>query len=637
MIKRIYISIVCFIIFSSSYSQQWQSDLVFYTDDGKLVYIRDSEGNTIPDFSYAGYKNGNDTIPFVPVVKTISPIAGDNTLHIQSALFEVGLMPINSDGIRGALLLNTGTYEIKGTINLGFDGVVLRGSGDGSDPASNTILNATGNSPNQRTVLIAGGGASTKWREQVSGTKTNIITDTILVGESQFEVENIASYKVGDNIIIFHPGTDGWLQAVDYGGTHSNDPGADPSVDLPWSPNAWPIVFNRYIKEIEGNKITIDVPLFNTLVKSQSQSYIYKYARTGLKTNIGIEDLRIDIQSAGGTDESHAWQAIDLYLIEDSWVRNCTMLHFGQSAVRCNTATRITVVDCDALDPVSTIEGERRYNFNVYTASQQILFYRCNATDGRHAYVSNGTTWTSGCAFVDCTSKGAYTSSEGHRSWSMGILFDNLIELDGPRPGLNPRLLGLYNRGYYGTSHGWAIAHSVAWNCDVAKGYLIVQKPPTAQNYAIGCKGNITGKYPSAPFDEPEGYIEGANKNNLHPRSLYLAQYEERMKNIVSVKEFVHSASIPESFELFQNYPNPFNPSTTISFSLPQNSKIIVKVYNSIGKEVKELYNGYMEKGTNFLKWNGTNNHHGKAASGIYFLTVSSDLGMRTIKMMLIQ
>ena len=71
------------------------------------------------------------------------------------------------------------------------------------------------------------------------------------------------------------------------------------------------------------------------------------------------------------------------------------------------------------------------------------------------AVCPNGYSYTSGCVFVDCTSSGAYAGSEGHRRWSTGLLFDNLIELDGPRPGVNPRLLGLYNRGYYGTSHGW--------------------------------------------------------------------------------------------------------------------------------------------------------------------------------------
>jgi hypothetical protein len=67
--------------------------------------------------------------------------------------------------------------------------------------------------------------------------------------------------------------------------------------------------------------------------------------------------------------------------------------------------------------------------------------------------------------------------------------------------------------------------HSVGWNCDTATARLVVQKPPTAQNYAIGCRGVITG---DGPFSQPAGYIEGANRTGLFPPSLYQAQYLDR-------------------------------------------------------------------------------------------------------------
>ena len=98
MIKKIkYIAILSILIISNICSQDWQSNIVYFGDDDKLVYERDSLGNAIPDFSYVGYKNRNDTIPFIPVVKTISPIEGDNTSHINNTLFEIALNnPIHS-------------------------------------------------------------------------------------------------------------------------------------------------------------------------------------------------------------------------------------------------------------------------------------------------------------------------------------------------------------------------------------------------------------------------------------------------------------------------------------------------------------------------------------------------------------
>ncbi|MBK7629541.1 MAG: T9SS type A sorting domain-containing protein [Ignavibacteriales bacterium] len=633
--KRLNINKVLFtsLILTLSVTAQttWESTRVFFEND-KLKYTSDAEGNKIPDFSYAGYKNSEVEIPFVQSVLTISPIVGDNTLHIQTALNQVAALPPNSDGFRGALYMEPGIYNVYGTIRLNISGVVIRGAGDGDDSTSNTIIVGRENNPAQRSIIIAGGGGTSKWFDQVSGTNKNIISDTVFVGDKEFYVEDSSPYSVGDNIIIFHPSTDSWLLSIQYGGTHYTESGAEVGVDLPWVPGQENIVYNRYITAIDANKITIDAPVFNTLFRSLSQSYIYKYARSGIVTNIGVENLRIDIETAGGLDENHAWQAIDMYQIEDAWVRNCTMLHFGQSAVRTNTATRITIDSCNALDPISTIEGERRYNFNVYTASQLILFKNCSATNGRHHYVSNGYSYTSGCVFLDCTSSGAYTSSEGHRRWSQGLLYDNVVDLNGPRAGLNARLLGLYNRGYYGTSHGWSVAHSVAWNCDVANGDLIVQKPPTAQNYAIGCSGaRITGQYPPAPFNDPQGFIEGSNQLGLNPRSLFLAQLEDRL-SATSVENFNYNKNDGSQYSLFQNYPNPFNPETTISFSILNEEKISISIQNILGEKIAQLVDEVKPKGLYSINFNGQN-----LSSGVYFISLEAIQFHQTKKMILIK
>ena len=105
------------------------------------------------------------------------------------------------------------------------------------------------------------------------------------------------------------------------------------------------------------------------------------------------------------------------------------------------------------------------------------------------------------------------------------MLYDNIVESDPNKDGIT--LLALYNHGDYGTGHGWGNAHSVAWNYDVGTGRGLIQRPPTAQNYAIGGAGTFAGKKPPAPFDHPEGHIEGVDKPGLVPESLYERQLAE--------------------------------------------------------------------------------------------------------------
>ena len=89
----------------------------------------------------------------------------------------------------------------------------------------------------------------------------------------------------------------------------------------------------------------------------------------------------------------------------------------------------------------------------------------------------------------------------------------------------------------------------------------------------------------------------------------------------------------PNSFTLSQNYPNPFNPSTTISFSLPEKSRITLKVYDVLGRVVEVLTDGVMNSGIHKINFDGK-----KLASGIYIYSLSSDIGgMISKKMVLIK
>jgi hypothetical protein len=89
---------------------------------------------------------------------------------------------------------------------------------------------------------------------------------------------------------------------------------------------------------------------------------------------------------------------------------------------------------------------------------------------------------------------------------------------------------------------------------------------------------------------------------------------------------------IPVQYKLEQNFPNPFNPSTTIKFSLPNATKVILSVYNSMGQEVSKLISGDMNAGVYSTIWNASG-----FASGIYYYRITTNNFIETKKLLLLK
>ncbi len=99
----------------------------------------------------------------------------------------------------------------------------------------------------------------------------------------------------------------------------------------------------------------------------------------------------------------------------------------------------------------------------------------------------------------------------------------------------------------------------------------------------------------------------------------------------------IHDMKIPNEPMLMQNYPNPFNPSTTISYQIPGNGLVTLKIYDILGNEITTLVNGIMKPGYYTSSFYGS-----KYASGFYIarLTVrmnESKPYFKTIKMLMIK
>ena len=91
------------------------------------------------------------------------------------------------------------------------------------------------------------------------------------------------------------------------------------------------------------------------------------------------------------------------------------------------------------------------------------------------------------------------------------------------------------------------------------------------------------------------------------------------------------------TFKIDQNYPNPFNPATVINYSIPKEVAVSIKVYNSLGKEIKTLENGYKSAGLYSIIWNGDDNSGNKVSSGTYFYRITAGEFTQIKKMILLK
>jgi hypothetical protein len=92
------------------------------------------------------------------------------------------------------------------------------------------------------------------------------------------------------------------------------------------------------------------------------------------------------------------------------------------------------------------------------------------------------------------------------------------------------------------------------------------------------------------------------------------------------------TSDIPTAFTLAQNYPNPFNPSTKIQFSVPQQSNVLLKVYDMVGQEVATLVDESKPAGTYIVHFDAS-----RLASGVYCYRLTTSSQALTKLMMLIK
>jgi hypothetical protein len=514
------------------------SPAVFPGPSGHLVYAPDAFGDTVPDFSNAGYEGANAALPDTPggvqVPVKIALPPGTPQAQIQQALDQVGQMPL-VNGFRGAVLLEAGDYFLTGQLTIHDSGVVLRGRGQGPggtvlhalnpfmatdaatlsqvarydrhDPAADGVIRILGNPSGvsltgDAALPIAPGSPITPIVDLANPADTYVP-----VGARSFHVASTAGFQVGDTIIVNRPSPANWIS--DLGMTGQDG----------WQPGTMNLNSDRVITAIDpvNNIITIDAPLTQALdqryagpapINPTSQTamgWIYRYSFPGRISNDGVENLSavsefnpalanpnivvpqgspfpLDEPAGAAVPliDQHAWTFISVVASQNAWVTNVTARQFVFSAVDVQKSSKWVTVNGASnidLDGFSTTTGGHRDSFHI--GGQLVLVENSFAQGGRHDFITDSIV-AGPNVFLNDTAVGALSESGPHDRFDTGTLFDNVVVTaaasggDSQAGGLNA-----YNRGLEsGSLQGWAGSNIVFWNSRASQ--MLVEQLPGA-------------------------------------------------------------------------------------------------------------------------------------------------------------
>ena len=517
----------------------------------------------IQDFSYAGYRRGEEPIPEIagPVFNAATTYgadptgATDSTAAIQDAINAA----VTAGG--GVVYLPAGTYQVAPTgsnnfaLRIQHSNIVLRGAGVGQT----FILNTSYEMRSKSVIRIAS--PSTPL-----GTVITITAD-LDNPTRRIPVANASAFQVGDNVRMEWTFTQGWIDEHNQGTWWSEGSGPAPAEYL------------REVTAVNNDEgwIEIDVPTRYTMKTRDNAS-----VRTigGQLSGVGVESLSIGNVQHPGTafgendytvEGTAAWDCHASWLVNvsntiDSWITDvhsfqpagntstCHMLSNGISLIRC---ARVTVANCEMRRGQYGGGGGNAYMYRVQHSHDNLIVDSI-ADFSRHGFVVSHA-GTSGNVFLRCDdretkratgSTGSYetsgSGSDHHMHFSHSNLFDGCSAFN-----------SFYTASHRGTSgtipHGLTSAHGVYWNTSGSgtRYTNIVLSSQARYGYIIGTSGTRSGVSTpttgnTAPVDEVEGVGIGAS---MQPQSLYLDQVALRAQGILLFLS--EGASIPPT----EDYP----------------------------------------------------------------------------------
>jgi hypothetical protein len=518
----------------------------------------------IQDFSYAGYRAGEQPIPNVvaPIFNVTMPPYGADSTGVTNATVAIqsAINAAQSAG-GGVVFLPTGLYSVSPqgansyALQINAANVVLRGAG----PNATFLLNTSTNMRSKSIILMTGPSAAGFYS---SGAASTAISQDLPGPTREIPVTSTSGFATGQWVVVRADCTDAWI-------TEHGEPDW-----IGYGSNLRGVAYFRRVVSVSAisNTITINAPT-RYYLKIRDNARVVRLSSAPL-LNCGLENFSIgNLQHHGpgwgeddytvvgtGAYEVHDSFAIRIVRARDCWMRNLATFqpasntntaHLLSNGILINECSQLTLTNVSFARTQYGGGGGNGYLYRLQNANDCLLD-NCRATFTRHGFVLSHMA-SSGNVYHGCTEQdtGRQTGDTGSQSTSgansdhhMHFSHANLVDActaDGS--GFEARYRP------YGSAplHNLTAAHSVFWNTrGIGSGpSYAVQSEQSRYGYVIGTRGTRTGVSLSTyggtkcnPADHVEGMAQG---DSLEPFSLYEDQLKRRLGlPAVSLPAVVH-------------------------------------------------------------------------------------------------
>jgi hypothetical protein len=513
---------------------------ILYPKDWHPGFQMKKNGRTyqLPDFSYAGYRQGNEPLPtgnFAPVITL--DLTRDGSRDVSAAL-QQQIDKLAKSRERGILFVPEGTYRLDSEVKIAADGIVLRGAGPDK---TKFILK----SPEARFVI--------GYRDSLVYKSKDgwLLAKAVKLGDKWLEVKDATGLRAGQNIHIRFTITKEF--ADQHGGTEfwSARKVIDKTADN----------FRRVITKIEGNRIFVSAPLTYPLALEQSPKLM---SIEGYTTESGLEDFGVNsafksVQEAWGAYTKKTGgmlsgaPVISIGSARDSWVRNIRTFeregyteNLANHGIWIDRSFRITVQNVHFRKTQVKAEGGNGYLF-ILSFANEVLVKDSSGDQGRHNLTFLSEFGTSGNVLLRFKSSGGRVCSslekqlkngcgtgpvDTHEPLAFSNLFDNCTIDDA---------LQIGNRLTTSSNAGPTGAGNVMW---ATKGQGKIYSYNAGMGYVIGSPAKeqvLTTEAQDPKLSTnmgPDDFTEhlGAS-GRLDPQSLYEDQLHRRHQSGSKVSE----------------------------------------------------------------------------------------------------